>query len=70
MRFEDYKKCREEYITVYKQINNTESKDHCIQTVQMNKRVLYNLDDKRFIAQDGIRTYSFGHYLIDNLETS
>uniref|UniRef100_A0A8D8VQD4 DNA-directed DNA polymerase n=1 Tax=Cacopsylla melanoneura TaxID=428564 RepID=A0A8D8VQD4_9HEMI len=70
MSFNDYKTCLNESIEFYRQMNNIVSSNHLIRTVQMNKRVLFNFDDKRVIKADGKGTYSFGHYEIVNDSSS
>lgn len=42
------------------------SKCHEIYTQHMKKLVLSNLDDKRFVKENGIETYAWGHYKINN----
>lgn len=41
--------------------NQIQSKHHQIQTVAVVKRALCNLDDKRYVCDDGIHTYALGH---------
>ena len=40
------------------------SKNHMLQTVEINKACLNVLDDKRYILEDGVKTLAYGHYSI------
>lgn len=46
------------------------SKKHIIYTTKINKITLNCNDDKRKIKSDGINTYAWGHYKINNLENN
>jgi hypothetical protein len=43
---------------------NFRSRNHVIETVQFVKKCLAAYDDKRFVQEDGISTYAYGHYRI------
>ena len=51
-----------------KQIHNTmktiRSKNHEIGSYEINKVSVSCFDDKRYLLQDGINSYAYGHYLI------
>ena len=40
--------------------------NHKIGSYEINKISLSCYDDKRYIQDDGISTYAYGHYAIDN----
>jgi len=41
-----------------------QSKNHTVQTVEINKTCLGGFDDKRYILNDGVHTLAYGHYTI------
>jgi hypothetical protein len=43
------------------------SQIHNIYTQNVNKISLSYLDDKRFIRDDGVSTYAWGHYKINHM---
>ena len=42
------------------------SRKHEIGSYEINKVSLSCFDDKRFIQEDGIKSYAYGHYAIKN----
>ena len=66
---EDYKRClfgnrledKKQHIDFF----SIRSKNHQICTIQINKSSLNVFDDKRYIY-DGINSYSYGHWRINN----
>ena len=45
-------------------MNIIRSYNHEVFTEEVNKEALSANDDKRFIREDGIETYAWGHYKI------
>ena len=45
---------------------NIRSDSHCLFTVRITKTGLSPYDDKRYIAEDGVTTFAYGHYKILN----
>ena len=41
------------------------SDHHVVSSYEINKTSLSCFDDKRYILDDGIRTYAYGHYKIE-----
>ena len=48
--------------TLHSQFNSFRSYNHKMTTITQNKLALCNFDDKRWIKDDGIDTYAYGHY--------
>ena len=42
------------------------SKNHQLESYEINKVSLSCFDDKRYILKDGIKSYAYGHYQIKN----
>ena len=51
-------------VTMHHQMNTIRSELHQISSYHLNKVSLSPFDDKRYILDDGISSYSYGHYLI------
>ena len=66
LRHENYK----DVLLNTKQLRHTmktiRSKKHEIGSYEINKISLSAFDDKRYILEDGINSYAYGHYLITN----
>ena len=62
--YENYFSClfKESYYT--HSMNRLQSKHHNILAIQEKKLSLSPLDDKRYILDDKISTYAYGHYKI------
>ncbi|XP_059221314.1 uncharacterized protein LOC131995971 isoform X1 [Stomoxys calcitrans] len=60
----DFKKCLFEQINYYDSMYVFRSKIHQLYTQHIHKLVLNYLDDKRFIRENGVDTYAWGHYKI------
>ncbi|XP_053202895.1 uncharacterized protein LOC128387677 [Panonychus citri] len=61
---DDYKTCLYDSILFRHDNHRLQSRHHQISGIKTNKISLSPLDDKRFIREDGISTYAFGHYKI------
>ena len=46
---------------------NFRSQFHNVQTVNFSRICLSAYDDKRFVLNDGIHTYAYGHYKLQSL---
>lgn len=62
--FKDYKNCVLNGQTKTVQQVNLRSYEHTIHTITENKLALSPIDTKRYICDDGISTYAYGHYKI------
>ena len=63
INFDDYKNCLFNQ-RFFKHSNyRLQSKKHQISSIRLDKISLSPLDDKRYILDDGVKTYAFGHYL-------
>ncbi|XP_017483952.1 PREDICTED: uncharacterized protein LOC108372710 [Rhagoletis zephyria] len=63
----NYKECLLQNKIFYDKMYTFRSKIHEIYTIEFNKVVLSNIDDKRFVLDDNINTLGWGHYKINNL---
>ncbi|XP_015783859.1 uncharacterized protein LOC107361535 [Tetranychus urticae] len=61
---DDYKDCLFNHVLLNHDNFRLQSKQHSISSVKINKLSLSPLDDKRYILDDGISSYAFGHYKI------
>ncbi|XP_053206959.1 uncharacterized protein LOC128391138 [Panonychus citri] len=61
---DDYKTCLYDSILFRHDNHRLQSRHHEISGIKTNKISLSPLDYKRFIREDGISTYAFGHYKI------
>ena len=62
INFDDYKNCLFDQ-QFFKHTNyRLQSKKHQISSIRLDKISLSPLDDKRYILDDGVKTYAFGHY--------
>jgi len=52
-------------ITMHHQMNTIRSESHQINSYHLNKVSLSPYDDKRYILDDEITSYAYGHYLIE-----
>ena len=70
MTHDDYKRClfptQASDAKQFVAFNCFRSFKHQIYTIAVNKVGLCRYDDKRFILDDGISSYSYGHYKITN----
>ena len=67
---EDYKKVLFNNKQMHHTMKTIQSNNHQLGSFELNKISLSCFDDKRFIHQNGITSYAYGHYKIPtNLET-
>ena len=59
-----YKDILESSGKMYSKMKVIRSQKHKIYTMEMNKVSLSAYDDKRYIKDDGITSYAYGHYMI------
>lgn len=62
--FDDYKNCLFQNTKIRKKVTLFRSKEHCVQTVSVNKIALSANDDKRVVLEDGINTLPYGHKVL------
>ena len=43
-----------------------QSRDHVLRDVEVEMKGLSPLDDKRWVREDGLRTYAYGHWRISH----
>jgi hypothetical protein len=51
-------------------MNTIRSKKHNIGTYEMKKITLSCFDDKRYLLEDGVTSYAYGHHKIEDIERS
>jgi hypothetical protein len=51
-------------------MNTIRSKKHNIGTYEMKKITLSCFDDKRYLLEDGVTSYAYGHHGIEDMERS
>jgi len=63
----------EQFLAVLKTLKSTpstfrtsQSKNHVLRTVEINKTCLNAFDDKRYILENGVGTLAYGHFMIPN----
>jgi len=66
IKHEMYKNILEKGERMHSEMTVIRSSRHQLYTTVMNKVSLSAYDDKRYIHDDGIRSYAYGHYLILN----
>ena len=64
--FNDYKECLMNSTEKYTTMQTIRSNKHEIYSSKLNKLALSPHDEKRFICEDGISTYAWGHYKISS----
>ena len=64
IKHEMYKNILETGGKMYSNMNTIRSDKHQLYTMKMNKVSLSAYDDKRYIHDDGITSYAYGHYKI------
>ena len=66
LSFSDYKNCLFDNGKVLRSQQRFNSENHIVYTENINKIALSCNDDKRFVATDGIESYSYGYVLKKN----
>lgn len=62
--FENYMECLQNHSIFVENQNLIRSHLHTVYSIQQTKKVLDSSDDKRFLLEDGIHSYAFGHFKI------
>ena len=61
IKFNEMKKClNPKSKHIYKEMCTLNNKNHAMYLIESNKKALSSYDDKRYICDDGIKTYPFG----------
>ncbi|XP_033729639.1 uncharacterized protein LOC117318793 [Pecten maximus] len=63
-RFEHYKECLLDRKVIMSHMNQIRSYKHQLYNISMTKRGLSPFDDKRYLLDDGITSYAYGHWRI------
>ena len=63
---ENYKQTLLENKQMYHKMKTIRSQNHELGSYEINKVSLSCFDDKRYILENGIKSYAYGHYLIKN----
>ena len=61
---ENYKQTLFENKQMHHKMKTIRSKNHQLNSYEINKVSLSCFDDKRYILENGIESYAYGHYLI------
>ena len=64
IKHENYKQTLLENKQMYHKMKTIRSKNHQLGSYEINKVSLSCFDDKRYISNDGIKSYAYGHYKI------
>ena len=64
IRYSDYKNVLQKGCLLRHQMNMFRSQNHDLKTITVNKISLSAFDDKRYLQNDGISSYAYGHYKI------
>ena len=62
-----YKRTLQNRDMMYSKMNVIRSEKHQVYTMTLNKVSLSAYDDKRYILRDGIKSYAYGHYKIEEI---
>ena len=61
IKFNEMKNClNPKSKDIYKKMSTLNNKNHAMYLIESNKKALSSYDDKRYICDDGIKTYPFG----------
>src|SRR6266496_494964 len=66
LKHETYKEILESSSKMYSRMKVIRSQKHRIYTMDINKVSLSAYDDKRWITDDGISSFAYGHFRIPN----
>jgi len=67
IKHEDYKTVLINNKQIHHTMKTIRSSNHQLGSYELNKVSLSCFDDKRYISNDGIKSYSYGHYAIIHL---
>ena len=62
LSFKNYKDTLDNKEQVERKMNFIKSTKHNVNTIQMNKVVLSSYSNKRYVLEDGITSYAYGHF--------
>ena len=65
IKHEDYKRTLLNEEQIHHKMKTIRSKNHQLGSYEINKVSLSCFDDKRYILENGIDSYGYGHYLIN-----
>lgn len=63
---ENYKQTLFENKQIHHKMKTIRSQNHQLGSYEINKVSLSCFDDKRYILEDGVKSYAYGHYAISN----
>ena len=66
IKHENYKDTLFNNKQMYHKMKTIRSQKHQLGSYEINKVSLSCFDDKRYILENGIKSYAYGHYLIQN----
>ena len=66
IKHENYKQTLFNEEQMYHKMKTIRSQKHQLGSYEINKVSLSCFDDKRYILENGIKSYAYGHYLIKN----
>ena len=66
IKHENYKQTLFNEEQMYHKMKTIRSQKHQLGSYEINKVSLSCFDDKRYILENGIKSYAYGHYLIEN----
>ena len=66
IKHENYKDTLFNNKQMYHKMKTIRSQNHQLGSYEINKVSLSCFDDKRYILDNGIKSYAYGHYLIKN----
>ena len=64
LRHSHYLSCIQNSTISKHRVNTIRSVNHVVSSFEINKKSLSCYDDKRYILDDGISSYAYGHYKI------
>jgi len=64
IKHQDYKDVLFNNKIMHHQMNTIRSESHQIHSIHLNKVSLSPYDDKRYLLDDGITSYAYGHFAI------
>jgi len=67
LHFNDYKSTLLNQTQTERKMNFIKSTKHNVNTIQVNKICLSAFDNKRYLLDDGISSYAYGHFQTKNM---